>query len=124
MSNQQTGLHCVPGLQAGAPGGSSGAAAADASGGEGGQSAAGLALALAAKEALQITAAPAGRSDLVQARSAADYYVHKRTYLGLETPLVGAEEKEVTKAVPGLSGRAAGYRDEPGRGGSSSDKAQ
>ncbi|GAB4815342.1 hypothetical protein N2152v2_002388 [Parachlorella kessleri] len=73
---------------------------------------AGKALALRAQEALQITAAPGGRSDLVQAKSAADYFLHKRTYAGLEAPLVGAEEKAVEKAALGRSGRAVSYSKE------------
>lgn len=87
----------------------------EAASGDGGGAAAAdptTALALRAQEALQLTPAPQGRGDLVVAKSAADYLHHKRTYLGLETPLVGAEEKEVVKAVAGLSGRAAGYADE------------
>ena len=97
--------------------GGAGASAAG-SGGAGTEEAASTALALQAQEALQITPAPQGRSDLVEVKSAADYYAHRRTYLGLETPLVGAEEKPVTAAVPGLSGRAAGYRGEAGGDGS------
>lgn len=67
------------------------------------------ALALQAQAALTLTQAPAGRSDLVVPASAADYLVHKRSWKGVEAPLVGAEPKTAAKAVPGLSGRAAGF---------------
>lgn len=73
----------------------------------------GTALALRAREALQVTDAAGGRSDQVQPRSAADYLVHKRTWVGVEAPHVGAEPKPVELAVEGRSGRAAGYADEP-----------
>jgi hypothetical protein len=49
----------------------------------------------------------------VQARSAAQYLTHHRSYRGLETPAVGAEIKLAELAVKGRSGRAAGYVDEP-----------
>jgi diphthamide biosynthesis protein 2 len=75
--------------------------------------AAGSALALHAQQALQVTVAPQGRSDLVEARSAADYLLHKRTWQGVEAPLVGAAEKAVVAAAEGRTGRAAGYVDEP-----------
>jgi diphthamide biosynthesis protein 2 len=75
--------------------------------------AAGTALALHAQQALQVSAAPQGRSDLVEARSAADYLLHKRTWQGVEAPLVGAAEKAVVAAAEGRSGRASGYVDEP-----------
>lgn len=75
----------------------------------------GNALALHAQQALQVTAAPSGRSDLVEVKSAADYFLHKRTWQGVEAPLVGAAPKAVETAVEGRSGRAAGYVDEPPR---------
>jgi diphthamide biosynthesis protein 2 len=73
------------------------------------------ALALRAQQALTVAAAPAGGGHLVQPRSAADFFVHKRSWTGVEAPIVGAEAKAVERAVPGRSGRAAGYADEPGR---------
>lgn len=75
-----------------------------------------MALALHAQQALQITAAPAGRSDLVEARSAADYLLHKRSWQGVETPLTGAAPAPVVAAAEGRAGRAAGYAQEgPGQ---------
>ena len=52
-------------------------------------------------------------------RSAADYLIHKRTWTGVEAPLVRAEPKAVEKAVLGLSGRAAVFAGEgqPAAGG-------
>jgi diphthamide biosynthesis protein 2 len=41
--------------------------------------------------------------------NAAEYYMAKRTYWGVETPALGAEEKPVVPAVEGRDGRAAGY---------------
>ncbi|KAL4422925.1 hypothetical protein ABPG75_009122 [Micractinium tetrahymenae] len=73
------------------------------------------ALALHAQQALVVTAAPQGRSDLVQPKSAADYLLHKRSWQGVEAPLVGAATKAVEAAVEGRSGRAAGYADEPSK---------
>jgi diphthamide biosynthesis protein 2 len=70
------------------------------------------ALALHTRRALQVAAAPGGRSDLVEPRSAADYLAHKRTWVGVEAPLAGAAPKEAAPAQEGRSGRAAGYRDE------------
>jgi len=57
--------------------------------------------------------APRQGDGQLQAANAAEYLRHKRSYVGLETPATGAEAKAVEKAVPGLSGRAAGYRQEP-----------
>lgn len=75
-----------------------------------------MALALHAQQALQITAAPGGRSDLVEARSAADYLLHKRSWQGVETPLTGAAPAPVVVAAEGRAGRAAGYAAEgPGQ---------
>ena len=71
------------------------------------------ALALHAQQALVVSAAPGGRRDLVEARSAADYLLLKRSWQGVEAPLVGAAPKAVEAAVEGRSGRAAGYVDEP-----------
>lgn len=62
-----------------------------------------------------VSAAPGGRSDLVAPQSAADYLLHKRSWTGVETPLVGAAPAPVAAAVEGRSGRAAGYVDEPAR---------
>ncbi|PRW20179.1 diphthamide biosynthesis 2 [Chlorella sorokiniana] len=90
-----------------------GAAAADQS----------MALALHAQQALQITAAPGGRSDLVEARSAADYLLHKRSWQGVETPLTGAAPAPVVAAAEGRAGRAAGYVEEgPGQRVTASDE--
>lgn len=88
-------------------------------GGEGSAAAAAdrsMALAVHAQQALQITAAPSGRSDLVEARSAADYLLHKRSWQGVETPLTGAAPAPVVAAAEGRAGRAAGYVEEgPGQ---------
>lgn len=73
---------------------------------------AGSALAIQAQRALQVTEAPPGGSHLVDARSAADFLVHKRTWKGVEAPLAGAEPKEAAAAVKGTFGRAAGYAHE------------
>lgn len=72
----------------------------------------GTALALHAQQALAVTAAPGGRSDLVEARSAADYFLHKRSWQGVEAPLVGAAPAPLVAAAEGRSGRAAGYSEE------------
>lgn len=45
--------------------------------------------------------------------SASEYLQKRRTYQGLEAPIVGAENKPVIKAVQGQSGRAAQYQHEP-----------
>lgn len=73
------------------------------------------ALAVQAQQALIVTPAAAGAGHLVEVKSAADYLVHKRSWTGVETPLVGSEKKEAHLAVPGLSGRAAGYSHEEGK---------
>jgi diphthamide biosynthesis protein 2 len=70
------------------------------------------ALAVQAQQALIVTPAAAGAGHLVEVKSAADYLVHKRSWTGVETPLVGSEKKEAHLAVPGQSGRAAGYSHE------------
>jgi len=70
------------------------------------------ALAVQAQQALIVTPAAAGAGHLVEVKSAADYLVHKRSWTGVETPLVGSEKKEAHVAVPGQSGRAAGYTHE------------
>jgi diphthamide biosynthesis protein 2 len=49
----------------------------------------------------------------VQVHSAAQYLQQHRTYKGLETPATGGEMLAAEKAVPGRSGRAAVYVDEP-----------
>lgn len=56
-----------------------------------------------------VSAAPGGRSDLVVPQSAADYLLHKRSWQGVEAPLVGAAPAPVVAAAEGRSGRAAGY---------------
>ncbi len=73
------------------------------------------ALTVQAQQALIVTPAAAGGSHLVEVKSAADYLVHKRSWTGVETPLVGSEKKEAHLAVPGQSGRAAGYSHEEGK---------
>ncbi|WIA28647.1 hypothetical protein OEZ86_011183 [Tetradesmus obliquus] len=49
----------------------------------------------------------------VQVHSAAQYLQQHRTYKGLETPATGGEILAAEAAVPGRSGRAAAYSDEP-----------
>ena len=49
----------------------------------------------------------------LQVGSASEYLQKRRTYHGLEAPIVGAESKPVIKAVQGQSGRAAQYQHEP-----------
>lgn len=49
----------------------------------------------------------------VQVQSAAQYLQQHRSYKGLETPATGGELLPAELAVPGRSGRAAGYMDEP-----------
>ena len=71
------------------------------------------ALVMQAQQALIVTPAAAGTGHLIEARSAADYLVHKRSWKGVEAPLVGSESKEAHLAVAGQSGRAAGYAHEP-----------
>ena len=46
-------------------------------------------------------------------RGAADYYLAKRTYKGLEAPSMGAPAKEASLVIPGRRGRAAAYEGEP-----------
>ena len=75
-----------------------------------------LVVGVQAQQALIITA-PTTAGHLVEAKSAADYLVHKRSWKGVEAPLVGAEKKEVAVAVAGQRGRAAGYTHEGGEGG-------
>jgi diphthamide biosynthesis protein 2 len=69
------------------------------------------ALAVQAQQALIVTPAAAA-GHVVEVKSAADYLVHTRSWTGVETPLVGSEKKEAHLAVPGQSGRAAGYSHE------------
>jgi len=79
----------------------------------------GNALAVHAQRALQVTATVKGGGDMMRIvpTSAAEYMVHKRTWKGVDAPvLTGAEEKEVVGAVEGRSGRARGYADEKGGG--------
>ena len=54
-----------------------------------------------------------GDQRLVEVSSAAQYLHSRRTWTGVESPLTGAPALPVVKAVPGRSGRAAQYRDEP-----------
>lgn len=84
---------------------------AEGSGGDDGDHSS-TALALHAQQALVVSAAPGGRSDLVEVKSAADYLLHKRSWQGVETPLVGAAPAAVEAAAEGRSGRAATYVDE------------
>ena len=98
-----------------ADGDGSGSEGQDGEGPEGGNAAAETrALAVHAARALQVAPAPGGRSDLVTPASAAEFFVHKRSWQGVETPLAGAEAKEPAAAVEGRSGRAAGYTHETG----------
>lgn len=55
-----------------------------------------------------------GDQRLVEVKSAAQYLHSVRTWTGVESPLTGAPQQPVVKAVPGRSGRAAYYGDEPG----------
>ncbi|DBA75064.1 TPA: hypothetical protein ACH3X1_010397 [Trebouxia sp. C0004] len=64
------------------------------------------ALAKRAHHALQLT----GNNH--QVTSASEYLQKRRTYRGLEAPIVGAESKPVVKAVQGQTGRAAQYQHE------------
>ena len=58
----------------------------------------------------------ADAGQLAEVKSAAQYLNARRSYKGLETPHhSGAEAKEASLAVPGRSGRAAHYVDEPDR---------
>ena len=67
-----------------------------------------------AQKALIVTPAIPGSQHLIEAKSAADYLVHKRSWQGVETPLIGSEKKEAHLAVAGQSGRAAVYSHESG----------
>ena len=49
----------------------------------------------------------------MEVKSAAQYMHSRRTFTGLASPLTGAPVQPVVKAVPGRSGRAAQYDDEP-----------
>lgn len=46
-------------------------------------------------------------------QNAAQYFLQKRTFTGVETPATGAAAKPVEAAAPGLRGRAALYDTEP-----------
>lgn len=59
-----------------------------------------------------ITTRTGGAGALVEANSATEYFLHQRTFKGLETPASGAARKEGAAAVPGRTGRAAGYTHE------------
>lgn len=68
--------------------------------------------------ALQVRASGAlagaqGAGALAPVGTAAEYLVQRRTWRGLETPLTGAAVLAAAPALPGRSGRAAGYADEP-----------
>ncbi|KAL3143282.1 hypothetical protein ABBQ38_002125 [Trebouxia sp. C0009 RCD-2024] len=65
------------------------------------------ALACRADQALQVT----GKDR--QVTSASEYLQKRRTYTGLEAPIVGAAKKAIVKAVQGQTGRAAQYQHEP-----------
>lgn len=66
--------------------------------------------------ALEAPCAFADAGQLAEVKSAAQYLHARRNYKGLETPHhSGAEAKEASLAVPGRSGRAAHYVDEPDR---------
>ena len=80
---------------------------------EEGSSGAVTALAVQAQQALTVSTLPDGAGQLMQPQSAADFFVHKRSWTGLEAPLVVAQPKAAEAAVPGRAGRAAGYVDEP-----------
>lgn len=45
-------------------------------------------------------------------RSAKDFLLKNRTYLGVETPATGAQLKPASLATPGMTGRAAVYSKE------------
>ena len=62
-----------------------------------------------AKEALHLTDVSQNHSHALQPKSAGEFLVYKRTWKGVDTPLVGAEMKEAAKAVEGQKGRAAAY---------------
>ena len=49
---------------------------------------------------------------MVAVSNASEYLIARRTYKGLEAPVVGAPEKPVTSAVAGQTGRAAHYKHE------------
>ena len=68
-------------------------------------------LSLQAQEALTITSVPTGRQ-LTTVQSSADYFVHRRTWKGVEAPCAGADEKEIIPVQPGQRGRAAVYENE------------
>ena len=50
---------------------------------------------------------------MAQVDSAAAYMMARRSYHGLEAPVMGPEKKEATVALEGRSGRAAQYSGEP-----------
>lgn len=62
---------------------------------------------------LGIREAGPGRQQ-ISAHSGAEYLAVKRTYQGLEAPVVGAAPKAAAPAVEGRAGRAAGYSQEGG----------
>lgn len=74
-------------------------------------SAAAGALVIAGGSSQAITGNNAGQQ--VQVHSAAQFLTQRRTYKGLETPVTGAAVLPAAVALPGRSGRAAGYVDEP-----------
>lgn len=50
---------------------------------------------------------------VAEVRSAADYLLMRRSFKGLEVRPLGEPAAAPKKAVPGRSGRAAAYLDEP-----------
>lgn len=74
-------------------------------------SAAAGALVIAGGSSQAITGNKAGQQ--VQVHSAAQFLTQRRTYKGLETPVTGAAVLPAAVALPGRTGRAAGYADEP-----------
>jgi len=80
--------------------------------GNGGSMPSESALATQAQQSLVVSSVPSGGSHLAEVRSAADYLVHRRTWRGVDAPLVGSEAKGPASAVKGSSGRAAGYSHE------------
>eukprot|EP00892_Ulva_mutabilis_P005110 jgi/Ulvmu1/2971/UM015_0011.1 len=60
-----------------------------------------------------VTVQPAGGVLTATRHSAADYFLQKRTFTGVETPATGAPIKAPELAVQGRSGRAAVYDSEP-----------
>lgn len=49
---------------------------------------------------------------MVAVSNASEYLIARRTYKGLEAPMVGAPKQPVISAVAGQTGRAAHYKHE------------